>query len=155
MRRRLTLAFLALLAFAPAAWAQAVTVEYEGRSRALDAAALAALPSTTLAVERNGRRVTYTGPLLWQVLAAGGAAPEYALAARLALVVTASDGYTTVLSLGEIAPELGNHPALLGLSADDASIRSFPRIVLPGERHGARGVRDVIRLSVLPVRATP
>lgn len=153
MRRRLVLAVLALLAFAPAARAQTVTVEMEGRSRVLDAAALAALPATTASVERSGTRVTYTGPLLWQVLAAGGAAPEYALAARLALLVTASDGYTAVLSLGEIAPELGNRPVLLGLSADDASIGSFPRIVLPAERRGARGVRDVIRLTVLPVRA--
>lgn len=153
MRRRLVLAVLGLLALAPAAWAQGVTVEYEGRSRVLDAAALAALPAATLAVERNGSRVTYSGPLLWQVLTAGGAAPEYALAARLALMVTASDGYTTVLSLGEIAPELGNRPVLLGLSADDASIRSFPRIVVPAERRGARGVRDVIRLTVLPVRS--
>ncbi|WP_421994342.1 hypothetical protein [Roseococcus sp.] len=151
MRRLLVIAVLALLA-APAAWAQTIVVEIEGRSRVLDAAALAALPTATSSVERNGARVTYTGPLLWQVLAAGGAAPEYALAARLALLVTASDGYTTVLSLGEIAPELGNRPVLLGLSADDASIRSFPRLVVPGERRGARGVRDVARLTVLPVR---
>jgi sarcosine oxidase gamma subunit len=153
MRRHLILAVLALLAFAPAAGAQTVIVEIEGRSRVLDAAALAALPTATVSVERGGGRVTFTGPLLWQVLAAGGAAPEYALAARLALVVTASDGYTTVLSMGELAPELGNRPVLLGLSADDASIRSFPRIIVPAERRGARGVRDVVRLTVLPVRA--
>lgn len=153
MRRRLTLALLALLALAPAALAQTVTVEMEGRSRVLDAAALSALPRTTASVERNGGRVAYTGPLLWQVLEAGGAAPAYGVAARLALLVTASDGYTAVLSLGEIAPELGNRPVLLGLSADDASIGAFPRIVVPGERRGARGVRDVVRLTVLPVRA--
>lgn len=152
MRRRLILVLLGLLAFAPAAWAQGVTVEFEGRTRTLDAAALAALPATTGVVVRNGVSITYRGPLLWQVLEAGVAAPHYGEAARLALLVTASDSYTAVLSMGELAPQLGNRPALLGLSADDASIRAFPRIVLPGESRGARGVRDVVRLTVLPVR---
>ena len=149
MRRRILAAALVLLALAPAARAQTVTVEAGGQSRSLDVAALAALPSSTATREgRGGTRATFTGPLLWTVLRAGGGAPEYREAARLALLVTASDGFTAVFSLGEIAPELGARPVILALSSDDPSAGSFPRLVLPGEDRGARQVRDVVRLTI-------
>jgi hypothetical protein len=50
-------------------------------------------------------------------------------------------------STGEIAPDLGGKPALVAYERDGKPLDDF-RIVMPGDKHGARNVRDVAAITV-------
>ncbi len=72
------------------------------------------------------------------------------------MIVTAGDGYTLVLSAGELAPELGDAPVLLAHAREGQAIAPArsPRLIVPGDRRGARSVIDVARIEVRPLAPT-
>ncbi|MCK0196361.1 hypothetical protein MWN34_05475 [Ancylobacter sp. 6x-1] len=120
---------------------------------ALTIAALKALPSRSLTVtfqtSKGEERARYTGALLWEVLA--GLAPNEGKHPELHRVVrvTARDGYVVLLSMGELAPDFGDVPALLAYERDGAPLKAGIRLILPGDTRGARNVVDVTRLDIL------
>jgi hypothetical protein len=64
---------------------------------------------------------SFTGVRLWDALQAAGLSVDPAMredSLTKYVVLTASDGYVVVLSLGEIDPEFGNHPYLLAWIED-------------------------------------
>ncbi len=63
------------------------------------------------------------------------------------LAVTAEDNYLLMVSLGEIDPNFGNAPAMLAYARDGQPLPAL-RLVFPGDKHGARDVRDVVRIEV-------
>ena len=120
-----------------------------------DLAKLRALPSQDVQVsflsERGEQKMSFTGVPLWALLGeAGGLADtEKSAALHHTIKVTAKDGYWVVLSTGEIAPDLGGKPAMIAYRRDDeAPGASGFRLVLPGDKHGARYVRDVVAIDV-------
>jgi hypothetical protein len=130
------------------------------------AADLAALPQTRQSVTfRAGsttRADTFTGPLVWDVLQrAGGVVADTATrngVLRNYVVATGSDGYTAVLSLGEIAPTFGNTPAQVATAAASGTLPDpdgFGRITVPGDVRGGRYVSNLANLNVVTAPLQP
>lgn len=145
-----------LLLSGPALARDPVTLAGAGRTLDLSVAALRALEPQTREVafltskgEETGR---YTGARLWDILAGSGLIDPAAHGAllRTLVIVTAGDGYTLILSAGELAPDLGNKPVLLAYARDGAPLDAgrSPRLIVPGDARGARNVRDVARIEV-------
>ena len=133
-------------------------VSVEGKVRQpqrFDLAALQKLPAETVEVSFNSERgVTkgsFTGPRLWAVLEQAGGIddPDEKAALHHTVKVTASDGYFVVLSTGEIAPDFGGKPALLGYRRDsEPPGASGFRLVMPGDKRGGRNVRDIVTIAI-------
>jgi hypothetical protein len=101
--------------------------------------------------ERGEQKMSFTGVPLWALLGeAGGLADtEKGAALHHTLKITAKDGYWVVISTGEIAPDLGGKPAMIAYQRDDeAPGASGFRLVMPGDKHGARYIRDVVTIDV-------
>ncbi len=92
----------------------------------------------------------YTGPLLLDVLRS--AEPNFSSdrhdPLRYAVLVQATDGFLAAIAWGELDPELANKRAIVALTEDGKKL-TRPRIVLPGDHHGARQVYDVASISLL------
>ena len=98
---------------------------------------------------KGEQRGHYTGALLWDAIAAETAQDEDAKAAlRHVVLVTARDGHQVAYSMGEIAPDFGNRPILIGYALQGAPIPDGLRIVAPGDERGARYVKDVVSLEI-------
>lgn len=117
-----------------------------------------ALPSQTVDVTfqsgKGEQQHTYTGALLSDVLALASPTLDPDIKNQVLqryLVITASDGYTVVLSMGEIDPAFGNNPYLLAWEEDGAPLSAEDgpvRLVTPGDIKGGRYVTGVIRIEV-------
>ena len=99
---------------------------------------------------RGSEQATYTGALLWSVLERaqmlGG---DRRARLRRTIMVTGHDGYAAVLALAEIDPEFEGKQVLLAYRRDGQLIAGHAlRLVVPGDRHGGRSVRDVIRIDL-------
>jgi hypothetical protein len=150
------LAPLALLAFVAAAPAGVSVLAPTGARATVSEATLAALPQTQVQVRfeaaHGAEAVTASGPTLWAVLGAAGAIgkPTARDAAHLAVVVTGADGYASVLALGEMSPDLEGKNVILALSANGKPLGAGHwRLLVPGEKHGARDVFDVVGIAVV------
>lgn len=92
---------------------------------------------------------SYTGVLLWSLLEQAGGIDDTTRNAvvRHTIRVTATDNYVVILSTGEISPDFGNDRALVAYERDGKPLGNF-RIVVPGDKHGARDVHDVVTIAV-------
>jgi hypothetical protein len=94
----------------------------------------------------------YKGPLLWSVFEARGIAdlPGHNEQLKHSFVVEGSDGYRIVFSVGEIDPDFGNAPIQLATERDGKPIAATEgyRLVVPGDKRGARYVRDVVKIEI-------
>jgi molybdate transport system substrate-binding protein len=116
---------------------------------------LAALKPITQSVgfttDHGEQRSEWTGPLLWDVLAASGATESIKPGeqVRLAVRVTGADGYTAIIALAEIAPQFAGRPIQLADRMNGALLPDHAlRLVVPGDKRGGRSVRDVIRIDI-------
>src|SRR5579864_8100067 len=133
-----------------------LVVERAGHpSQLLSAERFAALPRITQRVSfmtGNGEQQNeWTGPLLWTVLGASGVidVANQREQAHLVVRVTGADGYAAAIALGEISPLLADRPILLADVLNGASLPDHAlRLVVPGDRLGARSVRDVVRIKI-------
>ncbi|GAA4573167.1 hypothetical protein [Planotetraspora kaengkrachanensis] len=125
--------------------------------RMIDVTDLRALPGRDVEVgflcRKSGvRRHRFAGPLLLDVLRA--AEPDFDPAERkdrlrFLISVLGRDGHRAVLSWGEIDPEFGNVPAVLGLHMDGRDLGEHgPHLVVPGDRCGGRHVSEVVEVRV-------
>jgi DMSO/TMAO reductase YedYZ molybdopterin-dependent catalytic subunit len=142
--------------FAVAAAAQTPSVSLDGKVKAprsftLDD--LQRLPAETAEVsyqtDRGPVTARFTGVLLWSLIAAAGGIDDSGKGAELrhAIRITARDGYVVVTSTGEIAPDFGGKPALLAYQRDGQILPDL-RIVMPGDKHGGRNVREVTAIRI-------
>jgi len=69
---------------------------------------------------------------------------------NFAVLVVGADGYSALLSYGELAPETGNRQVLLALTQDNVAL-TRPRVVVVGDVMGSRYVSDVVKLQVVRV----
>lgn len=144
-----------LLAASPAGAQALVVADQIGHSRALDATSLAGLPPTEITVSfataKGPEQGRFAGPLLWSALDHLGLMPPGDGKARLihGVVVTGRDGYAVLVSFGEIDPGFEGKQVVLATAVDGKpNDKGEVRLVVPGDRHGARNVRDVVRLDV-------
>jgi len=127
------------------------------------------IPKTFDLVDLQGmEQATYTntsgadwsGPTLLSVLNASGVNTEEM---NSYIVVSATDGYATVLSMYEVTHMTGSQNDLLAISASDGSINGttasdsgFARLILPGDKGAGRWVSNVDNIAVykLPCKET-
>ncbi len=120
----------------------------------IDPATLDKLPHTTAALSVHGTVQSCTGVPLMALLAnAGVPSGEAVRGAALNTIVTADagDGYRIVFSLGELDALLGDAGVLVADHCDGKPLAAADgplRLVVPGEKRGARSVRQLIRLGV-------
>jgi len=112
------------------------------------------LARSKITVEHEGAAEHYEGVPLAALLARSGIVLGAEARGRLLgryLIVTGGDGYAAVFSLAEVDPFFAEKPALL---ADRMGGEALPAdkgpllLVLPGEKHHRRWVKQVIRIEV-------
>lgn len=120
-----------------------------------DAEALRKLPAETVQVsfqtERGPLTASFTGVRLWTLLDEAGGLDDPVKGAELhhLIKITGQDGYWIVISTGEIAPDFGAGPALIAYQREGAPLGATGfRLVIPGDKHGGRSVRDVIAVTI-------
>lgn len=164
MVSRFALAVLACLAFAPAgALAENTTapasasVELVGAGPApvvLTAESLASLPSVEKEVSfqtsKGPSTGRYKGVLFWDVLQANKAFDGLERNGELkrTFLVDARDGYSIAFSVGEIHPDFGNTQLMLATEVDGKPIQGGIRIVVPGDKRGARAIHDIVKIEL-------
>ncbi len=102
----------------------------------------------------------FTGVLLWDLLKDVGIVVDPTRKndlLRKHLVVTASDGYQTVLSLGEIVPDFGGQPVLVAYERDGQLLgndQGMARLVVPGDKKGGRYVSWITQIAVCGITSS-
>jgi hypothetical protein len=121
----------------------------------LDEATLSALPATTIDISfQSGSSIetgTYTGVLLWDLVGKAGLvnADGKNTQLRHTLIVSATDDYVVAIAEGEFDPMFGNRQVLLAYkSADGKTDFDHLRLLVPGDIHGGRAVRDIVSIEV-------
>lgn len=159
-----TMAIGALAAASLTAATAPAILAIEGASPAplqLTGADIAAIPHHNVAWTVHGKTLACAGPWLTDVLArAGVPAGEAVRGAALSSVVTATgaDGYRAVFTIGELDHMLGNAPVIVADQCDGRALADADgplRLVAATDKRGARSVRQLVRLSVIQLAATP
>ncbi len=90
----------------------------------------------------------WTGALLWDVVTKAGLKdePGKRTTMRHVLLVRGTDGYTAAIAIGEIDPMLAGNQIILAYRAE-ADLPSL-RLIVPGDKHGARDVHDVAGIEI-------
>ncbi len=93
----------------------------------------------------------WTGVLLWDLVNKAGLRdePGKRTSMRHVLLVHGADGYAAALAIGEIDPAQEGKQVILAYGEDDTK-GDLPglHMIVPGDRHGARDVRDVVEIEV-------
>jgi DMSO/TMAO reductase YedYZ molybdopterin-dependent catalytic subunit len=98
--------------------------------------------------DRGPVNASFTGVSLWSLIETAGIDDDAKGAViRHAIRITASDGWVVVTSTGELAPDFGAKPVLVAYERDGKPFADF-RIVMPGDKHGGRYARDVVKIAV-------
>jgi hypothetical protein len=143
----------------PAATVQVAVAGKQGL--ALDRAALAALPQTTITAAAHDEPASqWQGVALDEILRRAGAPLDKPLRGRsLAgyVRVTAADHYQVVFGLAELDPTLGHAKVILADQRDGKPLADDGpfRLVVDGDQRPARWARNVIRIEVLDGSANP
>ncbi len=96
----------------------------------------------------------FTGVLLWTLLQEAGVTTEPGKRndmLRRTVVITASDGYSTVLSLGELAPDFGNEQAIIAYRQSGKPIEGangFARLIIASDKAAGRAVSAISAIEV-------
>jgi DMSO/TMAO reductase YedYZ molybdopterin-dependent catalytic subunit len=118
---------------------------------------LAKMPRTTVTVKEQGRDVTYEGVLVYEILKKAGAPVDKELSGKnmaLCLLATARDGYSAVYALAEFDPGFTDNRIVVADKIDGKPLSAGQgpfRIVVPNQKKGARSVRMLEKLRVIPV----
>jgi DMSO/TMAO reductase YedYZ molybdopterin-dependent catalytic subunit len=133
-----------------------VTVKSKLRGEAhLSLAEIEKMPATDVHASFHSmhgeKPATYTGPLLWDVLAKAQAYDPAKPGSRVGIVVKVigRDGYTIALALAEIDPEFEGKRVILAYRKDGQRLpKQELRLIVPGDKRGARSVRNVATIVV-------
>lgn len=116
---------------------------------------LAALPRRTVTTKQTGkdgeRTLTWSGPLLWDVLVSAGAIDpaKHGEHSHLVLYASGRDGYVATVALAELSPDFENKSVIVADRMDDAPLPGQAvRLIVPGDQRAGRSVRDLVRVTV-------
>lgn len=124
------------------------------------AADLAAMPQTEVkgawSDSEDGAPFTAKGPLLYDVVMASqpNAGPEFL--ARMAVVVTGTDGYRGTYSWAELMPDGGGAPVIVGLEYNGEPIRAIFNpawIISAGDKTSLRSVFSLASIDLVDASA--
>lgn len=125
-----------------------------GATIVLTPESLRALPAieqdVTFQTSKGPSTGRYKGVLFWDVLVANKAFADLEHNAELkdTFVVTGRDGYQIAFSVGEIHPEFGNTPMMIATEVDGKPFADGLRVIVPGDKRGARNVRQVVKIEL-------
>ena len=160
MRSRLLAAgavvgWLLFAGHAPRADVQGLTLSQSvEQTQSVDPAMVEQLPAKDERISfltgHGTEEANYTGALLWSLLERSGVLSSDPRArVRRVVAVTGRDGYTAVLALAEIDPRFEGKQVLLAYRKDGQPMpKNELRLVVPGDQHGGRSVRDVVRIEI-------
>lgn len=77
---------------------------------------------------------------------------------RMAILVSAADGYAVCFSLAELLPEIGNRPAWVALDQDGSPLRPSDqplKLIVPDDAKPARWIHAVDHITVIDLAAHP
>ena len=103
---------------------------------------------------------TYQGVSLWGLLTSAGIVTDPTIKNDILskyLVAIGTDGYESVISLGEIDPAFGNQPDLIayGMNGGGLGSAGFAQLVVPGDTFGGRYDFNIESLQVLDAAPVP
>ena len=158
-RLLVAVAALGLLPCSPALSAQTLqVVGTDGKATTLSAAQITALPHVKASVQDHGATLEFEGVPLAEVLASGGIKLGDSMRGpRMteAMLVEAADNYKVVFALAEVDPAFATREIILADKKNgkplDAQEGPF-RIVAPGDKRGARWVRQVTMIRIVAVK---
>ena len=142
---------------APAANTGTAELAVRGRvehSRTIGLAELEAFPATTVEVAyasaKGPQRSSYTGVLLWALLAAAAPVDESGPHSHLrhTLLAQGRDGYGVALAIGELDPEFEGKQVLIAYAQDGKPLAGLLRLVVPSDARAGRSVRDLVSIEV-------
>lgn len=134
--------------------AQTLALKGPGVTRTLTAADIAALPHVGVVMDDHGEKVSFEGvPLRALATLAGAPEGEAVRGPQLTstILISASDGYRVVVSVGEIEPTLGKAKAVLADRQNGKPLGEGQgpfRLVIEGDGRPARSARNVIGVTV-------
>ncbi len=106
----------------------------------------------TLEIKGTAEKATYVGVTLLSLINNADVIDGDGKGARLRRVIEVSgrDGYTVAIAMGEIEPNLEGKPVLLAYLRNGKPVEPVGtvRLVVPGDRHGSRSVRDAATITV-------
>ncbi|HXC57574.1 MAG TPA: molybdopterin-dependent oxidoreductase [Rhizomicrobium sp.] len=117
-------------------------------------AQLRAMPQIDVKVDQKTEKGSFTGTfhgvLLWTLINDAGLVngpQRHAILLHGIIVTAAADHYATLVSLGEIHPELGNGQVILATEENGQPLAQ-PVLIVPGDIKAARDVRNVTTVDV-------
>jgi DMSO/TMAO reductase YedYZ molybdopterin-dependent catalytic subunit len=119
---------------------------------------LLALPATTVTTTYQGRNgsvtASYKGTSLWGLLTAAGIVTNPAVKNDILdkyVDVIGTDGYQSVVSLGEIDPAFGDQPDIIAYGENGGGLGSsgFAELIVPGDLYGGRYTFNIAEIEVL------
>jgi hypothetical protein len=125
---------------------------------ALTADELEAMPQKSISWSDHGSLAQFDGVDVARLLERAGAPVGKALRGQALahyVVVEAADGYRVVFGLAELEPAVTGRVVLLALRRDGRSMadKEGPfRLVVEGDRRGARSLRRVTAIRVVPLK---
>jgi DMSO/TMAO reductase YedYZ molybdopterin-dependent catalytic subunit len=147
--------FLALSWVHSALTAATLEVSYQEKKLSLDADELAKLPGAEVDALDHQAKHHYSGFLVRDILGLVGAPSGDALrgkALSLLVRITGNDNYSVVFALPEFDPGFSDRSILLADKQDEQPLpdNAAPfRVVIPGDTHPARWVRQVKSIEVI------
>ncbi len=133
-------------------------IDIAGHSTTIRSAQIAGLPHITVNVRNHNAPAQFEGVPLAALLSTAGIQLGEELKGPLmteVLLVEAADGYKAIFTLEEIDPAFATREVILADKRDGKPLdaREGPfRIVAPGDKKGARWVRQVISLRIAAVK---
>jgi DMSO/TMAO reductase YedYZ molybdopterin-dependent catalytic subunit len=124
----------------------------------LSASDLKGMTRASVEASEEGGVKKYESVWLYDVLAKAGAPVGESLRGKALatyVLATARDGYQVVFSLSELDPVFRDNPVLLADQADGEPLFPYQgpfRLVVPGDKRGARSIRMLERIEVVRLR---
>ena len=154
-RSRACLAAIAVLLLAAAPQPPVAVTGHVAHPQSLTLDQLKALPAHHVEADfttMHGQdHHSWTGVLLWDLTVKAGPQdePGKRTGMRHVLMVSGQDGYAAAFGIGEIDPAIGGKQVIVAYRQDDqATDLPTLRLIVPGDRHGARDVHDVVGVEV-------
>jgi DMSO/TMAO reductase YedYZ molybdopterin-dependent catalytic subunit len=121
---------------------------------------LAAMPRTSVTVkgEGNDEETTYEGVLLYDILKKAGAPLDKQLMGKALasyVLAEARDGYQVLYTLTEIDPSFTSNKIIVADTVNGKPLFPYQgplRLVVPGEKKGARSIRMLEKITVVRLR---
>jgi DMSO/TMAO reductase YedYZ molybdopterin-dependent catalytic subunit len=147
------LAFLAVPAAAQPAAPKSLAVKLDGAVKmpaSFTLAQLQAMPAVSVDVTYEGQgKSTWKGVALAPLIDAAGTVEEKGGGAYLRHMIVAkgTDGYASGIAIGEIDTKFEGKHVIIAYEKDGQPLDSL-RLVVPGDAHAGRAVRDLMEITI-------